>query len=65
MGEKQESYRYYVIYSFVDTEGRLRNTCRFVDRDGPIETSEDIESLRYAGFGRFDQVTVLDWKRIH
>lgn len=61
MGEK---FRYYVIYSFVDTDGQLRNTCRFVERESPIETSQDIESLKSAGFGRFDQLTVLDWKRI-
>lgn len=60
----EENYRYYVIYSLVNTEGQLRNTCRFIDRDGPIETADDIESLKRAGFGGFEQITILDWKRI-
>lgn len=60
-----EKYHYYVTYSFVNTEGRLRITCRYIERDSPIETKQDVQSLiEDAVFGNFKAITVLDWKRL-
>lgn len=67
MGEK---FKYYIIYfvSANDTRGSGIGRC-FTNMGQPIETEDDILAVQHRlekdlQFGQ-NEITLLDWKRIH
>lgn len=45
MGEEAK-FNYWVVFSFVTPDEHLRLTGRFIPRDRPIETHEDIKASK-------------------
>lgn len=69
MGDVQR-YRYYVVYfvAATATKGAGIGRC-FTSMGQSIETAEDIEAVQHSieadNSFLHNQVTILDWKRIH
>lgn len=60
-----EKFNYYVVFSFLNPEGQIRITCRYISRDRAIETQKDVQSLAEDGvFGDYNGITVINWKRL-
>lgn len=59
-----ETFRYYITFSYVHFEHGLRNGCREVELKDRIEAPGERLKLAASIAVQFPNAVILDWKRI-